>query len=244
MMEMIKRDTKNMLDGMLVAINANDRLNRNMQHNVIPVASAKNMAIIGMKVFADGAMYSKEPHWTQGPHEVVRTVGSKEMPSRPLIEYALTTPGIHNAIIGIGQISEDKKACQMEQNLLAAQIKPDGLSAGDRLEVEKMTAEVKAGKTNYFQVTDRDLTAPGNINLKKGDQNVVVQWDSAYAGSYPIEKYEIFRNGSKIGALDHKPQTTTDPFSFIDAAKPKENTVYKVVAIDRSGQKASTQIKL
>jgi hypothetical protein len=39
--------------GLLVAVNANDRLQFNMQHNVLPVAAAKNMGIIAMKVFAD-----------------------------------------------------------------------------------------------------------------------------------------------------------------------------------------------
>ena len=99
---------------MLIAINANDRMHFNMQHNVIPVAAAKNMGVIGMKVFADGAMYTKEAHWTRGPSEVVRSIGSPELPSRNLIEYTLTTPGIHTAIIGIGQISDDPAHCQLE----------------------------------------------------------------------------------------------------------------------------------
>ena len=55
MMEMIRRDEYGILDAMLVAINANDRKMLNMQYNVIEVAAAKNMGIIGMKVFADGA---------------------------------------------------------------------------------------------------------------------------------------------------------------------------------------------
>jgi aryl-alcohol dehydrogenase-like predicted oxidoreductase len=61
MIKMIQRDTYDLFDGMLVAINANDKVNLNMQNNVIPVAAAKNMGIIAMKVFADGAMYSNPP---------------------------------------------------------------------------------------------------------------------------------------------------------------------------------------
>ncbi|HWR99587.1 MAG TPA: aldo/keto reductase, partial [Prolixibacteraceae bacterium] len=38
MMEMIQRDSEDLLDGMLIAINANDNLYFNMQYNVIPVA--------------------------------------------------------------------------------------------------------------------------------------------------------------------------------------------------------------
>ena len=63
-MDMIRRDKYEILDAMLVAINANDKLYLNHQHNVIPVAKAKNMGIIAMKVFADGAMYSKESRWS------------------------------------------------------------------------------------------------------------------------------------------------------------------------------------
>ena len=73
-----------------------------MQHNVIPVAAAKGMGIIAMKVFADAAMYHKEPRWSRDPNDVFRKVGTPELPSRPLIEYSLSTPGIHTLIIGIG----------------------------------------------------------------------------------------------------------------------------------------------
>ena len=138
MMDMIQRDSKNILDAMLVAINANDKLNLNMQNNVIPVAMAKDMGIIGMKVFADGAMYSKYASWTREAKDVVRTVGDPKLPSRPLIEYSLSTPGISTQIIGVGQVDEnDPKQCQLTQNISAAQIKPNGLSATERAEVEK-----------------------------------------------------------------------------------------------------------
>ena len=56
LMECLQRDTANVIDTLLVAINANDRRYFNHQYNVIPVAAAKNLGIIAMKVFADGAM--------------------------------------------------------------------------------------------------------------------------------------------------------------------------------------------
>lgn len=92
MMEMIRRDRQSHLEALLVMVNANGRLIHNMQYNVIPVVADKETAVITMKVFTDGAMYTKPTHWTEGPHEVVRTVGSATLPSRPLIEYALSTP--------------------------------------------------------------------------------------------------------------------------------------------------------
>ena len=152
MMEMIRRDRYDILDGMLVAINPNDKRYLSHQHNVIPVAQAKNLGIIAMKVFADGAMYSKESRWSSTPEDVVRTVGTRELPSKPLVEYALTTPGIHTAIIGIGQISDDHLKCQLVQNYYAAQITPDGMSNRRRLEIEEITGGVKDGQTNWFQL--------------------------------------------------------------------------------------------
>jgi hypothetical protein len=107
----------------LVSINVNDRRYLNMQYNVIPVAQAKNIGVIGMKVFSDGAMYTKEPGWSRVPEDVVRIIGTESVPSKPLIEYALTTPGCHTLIIGIGEVN-DRSAlkCQLVQNYYAAQI--------------------------------------------------------------------------------------------------------------------------
>jgi hypothetical protein len=91
----------------LISINVNDRRYLNMQYNVIPVAQARNIGVIGMKVFADGAMYTKQPGWSRVPDDVVRIVGTAEIPSKPLIEHALTIPGVHTLIVGIGEINDD-----------------------------------------------------------------------------------------------------------------------------------------
>jgi len=245
MMEMIQRDSHDILDGMLVAINANDRLCFNMQHNVIPIAAAKRMGIIAMKVFADGAMYTKGAHWSRAPEHVVRTIGSPSLASRPLIEYALTTPGIHTAIIGIGQIDEDAGACQLRQNLSAAQIRPDGLSRSDRRAVEEMASSVKDGKTNYFQAPHEPLSPPREPAIsqeKRNDQRIVrVTWHTAYAGDEPIKHYEIWRDDQKTGQTEHQPQTTKTPFSFEGQVSDEAAHAYRVVAVDASGRTASTE---
>ncbi len=106
------------------------------------------MGLIAMKVFADGAMYTKEANWSRMPAHAVRTVGSESLPSRRLVDYTLSTPDIGKLIIGTGQISEDPKVCQLEQNLSAAHIGPKGLSASDRLVNERMAGAAKDGKTN------------------------------------------------------------------------------------------------
>jgi aryl-alcohol dehydrogenase-like predicted oxidoreductase len=245
MMEMIQRDERGILEGMLVSINANDRLQFNMQHNVIPVASARNMAIIGMKVFADGAMYTKPASWSTKPEHVVRTVGSPDLPSRPLIEYSLSTPGIQTLIVGIGQIAEADESCQLVQNLAAAQILPQGLSDGDRRAIEKTTASVKEGKTNYFQLPGQELTPPrepaAQQDMRDGRRRVRLQWHTAYAGDEPILSYEIWRDQEKVAEVAHRPQTTRQPFEFEEAIEGEAAHVYRIEARDAAGRGAATK---
>ncbi|MBN2213709.1 MAG: aldo/keto reductase [Bacteroidales bacterium] len=241
MIDMIQRDKDNLLEGMLVAINPNDKLYFNMQHNVIPVAAAKNMGVIAMKVFADGAMYTKGAHWSNQPSHVVRQVGSKDVPFRPLIEYSLTTPGISTAIIGIGQISDNPAECQLSQNIAASQIEPGWLSESDRKAIEDNTARIKDGKTNYFQQEQRGLSAVNNPQIKKLDNlHIQLTWDTAYAGNQPIETYEIWRNNIKAGAVKHAPQTTKEPFVFNDTVEDPGKASYKIITVDKKGNKTET----
>lgn len=237
MMEMIRRDQYDILDGMLVAINSNDKHYLNHQFNVIPVAKAKNLGIIAMKVFADGAMYSKESRWSSTSEDVVRTVGTKELPSKPLVEYALTTPGIHTAIIGIGQISDDHLKCQLVQNYYAAQITPDGMSKKRRVEIEKLTGSVKDGRTNWFQLPRAELSPPNNL-LIDTKRDIEITWDTAYAADAPLSHYEIFREGKKVCTVKHQPQISKDPFRFKDTTQGKS---YQVVTVDMDGNRAESE---
>lgn len=245
MIELIQRDTENLLEGMLIAINANDRQMFNMQHNVMPIAKAKNMGIIAMKVFADGAMYTKEATWSREPKHVVRTVGSSDLPSRPLVHYSLTTPGVHTAIIGIGQISEDSKQCQLTQNLSSAQITENELTETQRIEIEKLGLKAKKGKTNYFQTEIQPLGAPRGfaINQEKEDNHrmIKITWQTAYAGSDPIRYYDIFRDNKKIGTVKHVPQTTKTPFIFKDILNDSQSHDYEVVSVDSKENSAHTK---
>ena len=245
MVEMIQRDKTNLLDGMLIAINANDRLNFNMQHNVIPIAAAKNMGIIGMKVFADGAMYTKDAHWTRGPHEVVRFVGTRDLPSRRLIEYTLTTPGVQTAIIGIGQINNDPALCQIDQNLSAAQIAPAAMNSTDREEIEKIARIVKEGKTNYFQHPYSGVTAPAGVMAKQknegGERRVELSWHTAFAGEIPLAAYEVWRDGKLVSKVDYKPQTTKSPLITVDQLSDNASHEYTIAATDMAGRSAKSE---
>lgn len=232
MMDLIQRDEYGILEGLLVAINANDKTKYNMQHNVIPVAAAKGMGIIGMKTFADAALYHKEPRWSRVPDDVFRKVGTPELPSRPLVEYSLTTPGVHTLIIGIGQIDEDPMKCQLIQNFYAAQIEPNGMPENERIRIEKQAMQVKAS-SNYFQIDKVGLTAPSNLR-KSGNK---IAWDNAFAGDAPVLRYEVKVNGNKVGEVEHKPQILKSiPFTFGIALK--EGDKVAVAAVDENGGKA------
>ncbi len=240
MIDMIQRDQWGILEGMLVAINANDRQMFNMQHNVIPVAEAKGLGIIGMKTFADAAMYHKEPKWSNVPDDVYRQVGKPGLPSRPLIEYSLTTPGVHTLIVGIGQIDEDPMKCQLVQNYYAAQIQPGGLTEDERQEIEQMTSDIKNGKTNYFQMENEGLKGPRMVHKEQKAGKNRITWQTAYAGPSPLSHYEIMVNGELAGKVEHTPQTLkSEPFVY-ETQKDAEKLV--VAAVDQSGNRAETAI--
>jgi predicted aldo/keto reductase-like oxidoreductase len=208
-----------------------------MQYNVIPVAQARNMGIIAMKVFSDGAMYTKEPRWSNKPEDVVRIIGTESVPSKPLIEYALTTPGIHTLIIGIGEINDNPLKCQLVQNYYAAQIKPDALGEKERRELEKIGERARNGETNYFQLADKGLTPPRNAVITKSD-GIKLSWDTSYAGNEPIMHYEIVGDGKILGTVPHHPQISKEPFSYV-IQSGKE---FKVVAVDATGRKSATEV--
>ena len=241
MMDMIQRDEFGILDGMLVAINANDKTKMNMQHNVIPVAEAKGMGIIGMKVFADAAMYHKKTDWSREPKDVYRKVGSAELPSQPLIEYALTTPGVHTLIIGIGQIDDDPMKDQLVQNFYAAQIKQNGLSKKEREKIEQHASKIKDGKTNYFQAVEKEgVTPPQNVRTEKNNDKTKIIWDTAYAGDFPLSHYEIVINGQKKGEVKHAPQTLkSKPFVYEANANAED---IELIAVDEAGNQAKTNL--
>ncbi len=241
MIDMIQRDEYGILDGMLISINANDKQKFNMQHNVIPVAEAKGLGIIGMKVFADAAMYGKDLRWSRTPEDVFRKVGTSELPSKPLVEYVLTTPGVHTLIIGIGQIDEDPMNCQLVQNFYAAQVAPDALTEAERKEIEDHAAGVRAGKTNYFQIEREEMSSPRDLQLVEEEGAAKLTWQTAFSDQEPISHYEVMINGEKAGQVEHKPQILkSKPFVF--EGKVAKNDKVAVAAVDAAGNRKEASL--
>ncbi len=239
MMEMIQRDRYDLLDGMLVSINVNDRRYLNMQYNVIPVAQEKDIGIVGMKVFADGTMYGKHAGWSNRPDHVIRNVGTNEIPSKPLVEYALTTRGLDTLIIGIGHVDENPLKCQLVQNFYAAQIEEDALTESERRDLERIGLRARDGETNYFQLPDSGLTAPRYPEVVK-DGPLRLTWHTSYAGNEPISHYEVIEDGTVIEKLVHKPQVSLDkPFECMSV---KAGHSYKIAAVDMAGRRAISEV--
>jgi len=233
MVDMIQRDEYGILEAVLVAINSNDKTRYSMQNNLIPVASAKGMGIVGMKVFADAALYHKAPRWSNSAADLFQQIGTSALPSSPLIKYTLTTPGVHTAIIGIGHIDEDPLKCQLVQNLNAAQIESNGITEVERNRIEELTQTLMPN-SNYFQAAKVGLTKPRNL---RNEGNVII-WDNAFAGDTPVKVYEILVNGVKVGEVKHLPQTLKSmPFTFEVSAKNGDKV--EVVAVDQKDNRSA-----
>jgi aryl-alcohol dehydrogenase-like predicted oxidoreductase len=244
LMECLQRDERNLIDVMLVAINANDRRYLNHQFNSIPVAAAKGVGVVGMKVFANGAMYAGKAQWPRSPDDIVRTVGNRELPSRALVEYTLSTPGVANVIIGIGHIDNDPQRCQIEQNLSAAQVLPESLGAGERAKIERLAAKVKQGETNWFQHSREPLSPPRDVAagraLRDGTPVARLSWQTAYAADHPIRHYEVTRDTRRVGVVEHRPQTTKEAFTFEEPLNEERRLEYTITTVDASGRRAAS----
>jgi hypothetical protein len=176
--------------------------------------------------------WSAPPKWSSSPDDVFLQIGTPELPSRPLIEYSLTTPGVHTAIIGIGHIDEDSQKCQLIQNFYAAQIEVDGISELDRKKTEELTKTLKPD-SNYFQLSKVGLTPPINLR-KEGDR---LFWDNAFAGDSPLKSYEILVNGVKVGEVQHQPQILkSKPFTYDILLNPDDKV--EIAAVDQTGNRA------
>ncbi|MCX6239679.1 MAG: aldo/keto reductase [Bacteroidia bacterium] len=242
MIEMIQRDTEDLLEAVLLPCNANDKLYYNMQYNVIPVAAAKNMGIIAMKVFSDGAMYTNKSEWANGkPSHVVLDVSGEGVPANQLIRYSLTIPGVHTAIVGTGKISDNPDQCQLTYNLRSAQVKPNGMSVDERTKIEMVASKIKDGKTNFFQKTFQDLSAPRDAKVVDSGNKALITWNTAYAGNAAIDRYEIWRDGVKIADIPFKPQTAKKPYQYEDKTGVHKAKQYIVKVVDKKNKVAETE---
>lgn len=213
LMSAIRRDTENVIDTVLFALNANDRLCSSHQNNVLPLAISRGLGVIAMKVFADGAYYGKQPRFSRTPDDVILSVGKPEAVAySDLVRYPLSLPGVSCAIIGTGMINREKpEADQVVANLTAAM--KDLPSEIERTRIEK-DSEVRHGAaTNYFQEKTNTLVQPASVSVKRDGERVIVEWTTALAGREPVRSYEVRAGGTLLFSLPFRPQLYEAPLS-------------------------------
>lgn len=246
----IQRDSRRVLDTLLVTINPSDGKYLAHRYNAIAVAAAADMGVIGMKIFADAAYYHKAAKFSDHHTDVYHAIGSSALPSRDLIRYALSIQGVSTLIVGIGHIDDDAGKCQLRENVAAAQLETP-LNAEEMAAVEAgVTAAGKDGANASFQRKALGLTAPRNVGAEAdsamplmGRVAVRVSWDTAYAGAVPIERYDVLRDGAVVGSVPHTPQFTAQRFHYDDlfeSDQPTEPHAYLVRAVDADGAAADS----
>lgn len=238
-MHAMRRDTRNELDAILVSINPNDRHYFSHATNTIPVAAARNMGIIGMKVFADGAMYGLSKTFASRPGQSVATIGQPgKLPPEDLLRYTLSTAGMSTLVTGIGSLE------QLKYNLAACQ-KIERLPEASLREIERKCDALHGTDNNFFQRPAAGLVAPQGVRAERvpGKNAVAVSWSTAYAGAAPIIRYEIYRRHERIGSIAFEPQLTNEPLRYVDQAAPGNDPggiYYKVRALDAEGRSADS----
>ena len=213
LMEMLRRDTGNNLDTLLVALNANDTLYTSHQFNVLQLAVGRGMGVIAMKLFGDGSFYGKDPHFSKETSDVVHTVGKPGAAQyQDLVRYSLSIPGVSCAVTGIGHIDRAKPGNdQLVANLAAAT--QDPASPAERQRIAHEMAQRYGATTNYFQLKASGVIQPTEVKVDKvnGGDQVTVRWNTAIAAAKPISAYEIRSGDRLLLSVPYRPQLTPEP---------------------------------
>lgn len=213
LMTALQRDEADIIDTLLVAINANDRRYSSHQFNAVPVARARGLGIIAMKVFSAGGIYTGMGRQPANASELIRTVGVPGgIDSADLVRYPLSVPGVATAIAGITSIQRElPEQDQVAANLAAAL--DDCSSAFERQRIEGSIAELHGSNTNYFQERTRTLTQPPAPTVEYDSGRVILKWTTAFAAADPIRSYRIWSGNWPVATLPFRPQTTTAPLT-------------------------------
>lgn len=209
LMTAIQKDELNILDTLLVALNANDRRYLSHQNNVVPVARAKGMGIIAMKVFSAGGVYTGMQRQPREASELVTTVGSPGgVDSADLVRYPVSIPGVTTVVVGTGRIDrEAPERDQLASNFAATLMDP--ASEAERQRIEDAVAGRHGAATNYFQDQSRGLVHPPAPTLEQDGSRVWVRWTTGFAAEEPIRSYRIYAGDRLLACVPFRPQTTT-----------------------------------
>ena len=89
------------------------------------------------------------------------------------------------------------------------------------------------------------MSAPESIQasqeMRNNERFVAVSWQTAYAGDQPLKDYEVWRDGQRVGMVEHRPQTTKTPFTYVDRVSDRQSHEYIVVSTDEAGRNAKSE---
>jgi len=230
LMNALRRDEEGVFDTLLVALNANDRNYCAHQNNVLPVAVAKGIGVVAMKAFADGVFYGKRTRFSQGPDDVVQSVGKEDGLSHlDLIRYPASLPGVACVVTGVGHIHrENPEDDQIAVNLAA--VVSDLVTRPERIKTEQELRSRGMTRTNYFQDPPTGLVQPGDVSAKKDGDRILVSWNSALAGAEAIQSYLVLAGERLLLSVPFRPQTTLAPLTAVVPASSVGEEPVSVVA--------------
>lgn len=225
----IQRDTLDILDTLLVALNANDRQYCAHQYNAVPLAVARGMGVIAMKVFAEGAFFGGPPRFPVNASEVIVGVGRPGgISPADLVRYPLSIPGVGVAVTGIGRIDRfNPDNDQLVANLGGAL--EDVATPAQRTQIESDVATQYGTKTNFFQDT-LGAADPTGVSVTAVSSRVTITWNTGYSGTDPILSYKIFSGNKLVLAVPFRPQLTLAPLSVTLPASDMTTDPVRVVA--------------
>jgi len=239
----MRKDKNNVLEGLMCTINPNDPNYFCFETNALPVAQAKNVGVIAMKVFSDGVFWGKGEHWGG---EWVKTIGLPDKVSyQDFIGYTLSSPGVHVAVIGIGEVDKnnDPQRDQFVANLAAFQT-ARALTLRERKDIMERVAGLHGTHTNFYQRPGSGLQPPQNVRVARLQNGPVeVSWDTAYAADNALVRYEIFRRHDLVARVPFAPQITEQPFRFVDDGAKGSfpgGLWYRVRVVDSEGATADS----
>jgi len=210
LMNAIQRDTWDIIDTLLVALNPNDRRYGSHQHNVLPVARARGLGVIAMKAFADGVFYGRAPGFSRTASDVWLSVGRESGVSpADFVRYPLSLAGVSCLITGIGRIDRDNaENDQLVANLTAAL--GDVASPAEKRRIEDDVAAAHGTNTNYF-AERRGLTQPARVEVEGDGERLVIRWSTALAGADPVRSYKLYAGDRLLASIPFRPQPTLAP---------------------------------
>jgi len=213
LMAALQRDKLDVLDTLLVPMNPNDRHYCAHQFNVLPVARARGLGVLNMKVFACGAIYTGLKGHAENPGDLVTTVGVPGgIDYADLVRYSVAVPGVASSVIGVTTISRDApETDQLAANLSA--VLTDATSDAQRARIESTLAEIHGVSTNWFQRRIPDLFQSQTPIVERDSNRVVLRWNTAFAAADEIRSYNVRSGDSLVASLPFRPQTTADQLS-------------------------------